>query len=126
MSRMRSFVMSALRGARWPLKYEALKKAYVEDGINPVTGKRCKLHKCPECQQLFPQKEMRVDHRDPVVPINHDWPERPHAWLGYDWNELLQRLYCELDGLLAICKGCHDIKSAEERQLRNQQPDLFE
>jgi hypothetical protein len=40
-ARMRSFVMSALRRAQWPVKFRAIKKAYVKDGINPATGRKC-------------------------------------------------------------------------------------
>ena len=64
-ARKRSFVMSALRGAKWPVKYEAIKNAYVKDGVNPATGRKCKLHKCAQCGNLFPQKDMAADHVNP-------------------------------------------------------------
>jgi len=115
-ARKRSFVMSALRGAKWPVKYQTIKDAYVKDGINPATGRKCKLHKCAQCGNLFPQKDMAADHINPVVPIEGFTEE---TYLGYNWNELIQRLYCEIDGFQALCKGCHKLKSADERALRD-------
>ena len=107
--------MSALRKARWPVKYQAIKDAYVEDGINPQTGRKCKLHRCNQCGNLFPQCEMAIDHLRPVVPVDGFTGEK---FVDYNWNELIQRLYCEADGLQALCKGCHKLKSADERALR--------
>ena len=115
-ARKRSFAMSALRGARWPVKYQTIKDAYVKDGVNPATGRKCKLHKCAQCGNLFPQKDMAADHIEPVVPIGGFTGE---TYLGYNWNELIERLYCESDGFQALCKECHKLKTADERALRN-------
>ena len=114
-SRTRSFVMSALRRARWPAKYKATAKAYVKSGVNPATGRMCKLHKCSQCSNLVPQNQTAVDHIDPVVPIK-GFKEK--GWLGYNWDELLRRLYCEIDGLQVLCKPCHKLKCADERAER--------
>ena len=115
-ARMRSFVMSALRKARWPVKYETIREAYVKNGINPATGRKCKLHKCESCGNLFPQKEMAADHISPCVPINGFGGEK---FLGYNWTELVQRLFCEIDGLQALCRECHKTKTKEERSERD-------
>jgi hypothetical protein len=114
-ARMRSFVMSALRRARWPVKYEAIRKAYVKDGINPATGRKCKLHKCESCGNLFPQSQMAADHKDPVVPLKGFTGE---AFLDYNWTELIQRLFCEADALQVLCHQCHREKTKEERAMR--------
>jgi 5-methylcytosine-specific restriction endonuclease McrA len=116
-ARMRSFAMSAIRRARWPQKYQSIAKAYVRDGINPMTGKPCKLHQCPVCKQLFPKGKIVADHIEPVIPTNHTWGEGEN-WLGYNWNQLLPRLWCEQSGYRAICKECHKKKSNEENQQR--------
>ena len=116
-ARMRSFIMSALRRAMWPVKYRAIRDSYVEDGVNPKTGRKCRLHRCSECGEVFPQNQMQADHIEPVVPLD-GFDNK--VWLEYDWNELLQRLYCEADGLQAVCKTCHKEKSLEERRVRNE------
>ena len=114
-ARMRSFVVSALRRARWPGKYSAIKAAYVKTGINPATGRMCKLHKCQQCGNLFPQSGVAVDHIEPVVPIC-GFDEK--GFLGYDWDELIRRLFCEVDGLQVLCTPCHKLKSSDERAER--------
>lgn len=113
-SRMRSFAMSALRRAQWPAKYASIAKAYLRDGINPKTGKPCKLHLCPICKGVYPKGQMHADHIEPVIPLKHNW----EGWLGYDWNQVLPRLWCEQEGYQAICKTCHKAKSKEENQQR--------
>ncbi len=107
-ARYNSFIKSALRGARWPAKYECIKRAFVENGINPETGKKCKLCRCEGCKKLFKQGDLRADHILPVVG-----PE------GFQtWDIFISRLYCEADGFQALCSTCHDAKTAEENGAR--------
>ena len=115
-ARMRSFVMSALRRAQWPVKYQVVKGAFVKAGINPATGRMCKLHVCEQCNNLFPQKDMAVDHIDPVVPL--EGFDKPDGFLGYDWDQVIRRLYCEAPKLQVLCKPCHKVKSQDERAER--------
>jgi hypothetical protein len=114
-ARFRSFVMSALRRAQWPVKYEAINRAYVKTGPNPATGRMCKLHRCEQCNNLFPQGQMAADHIEPVVPIEGF---KKKGFLGYDWDSLIQRLYCEIGGFQALCNPCHKLKSQDERAQR--------
>ena len=107
-SRYNSFVKAALRKARWPVKYKVLKSAYVRDGINPATGRKCKLHQCIECKQLFPQKDIQIDHIEPIVPTT-----------GFtNWDDVITRMFCEEDNLQPLCRECHKIKSGVEREER--------
>lgn len=107
-ARYTAFVKSALRGARWPAKYDCIKLAFVANGINPVTGKKCKLCRCSGCSNTFKQGDLRADHIVPVVG-----PE------GFtNWDDFIRRLYCEADGFQALCNACHDAKTAEERAAR--------
>lgn len=109
-ARYHSFVMSALRRAQWPPKYASIAKAYVKDGLNPKTGKPCKLHRCPQCHQLYPKGKMQADHISPVVPLS-----------GFDsWDGVIARLYCEADSFQPICKPCHKVKSKEENKQRKE------
>ena len=117
-AKMRSFAMSAIRRAQWPAKYASIAKAYVRDGINPKTGKPCKLHQCPVCKQLFPKGKIVADHINPVIPVKHDWNESPTSFLGYDWNEVMRRLWVEQEGFQPICKQCHKEKTRKENKNR--------
>lgn len=105
-ARYRSFVMSALRGARWPIKYAAISKQFVRDAV--VNGRRVKLHRCPICQQEVPRGHMQADHIKPVTPIS-----------GWDsWDGVISRMFCEADGFQALCKGCHLAKTLNENAER--------
>lgn len=107
-ARRRSFIMSALRRAAWPVKYECIRNAYECSQKNPKTGRMNKMYKCAECGELFPQKSMAADHINPVVPIT-----------GFDsWGAVIDRLYCEIDGLQALCKECHSVKTKQENKER--------
>ena len=107
-ARFTSFVKSALRGAKWPVKYLAIKNAFIENGINPKTGRKCKLHRCNECKELFPQNQIQADHINPIVSKE-----------GFsDWNLFINNLYCELEGFNAICRDCHKIKTKKENEER--------
>lgn len=109
-ARFVSFVKSALRGARWGPKYVCIKNAFVENGINPKTGRQCKLHKCPQCDQLLPQGEMVADHITAVIG-----PE------GFtNWDNYIQRLFCEAEGFQALCRACHNRITKHETQVRTQ------
>lgn len=109
-SRFQTFIVAAIRQAhsRWGPKFVCIKDAYIEDGINPATGKKCKLHRCPQCEELFPQGMMRADHNIPVVG--------PEGFV--DWNTLIDRMFKEKDGYNAICKECHEKFSKHENALR--------
>ena len=56
-ARMHGFIVSLLRqgSMRWGPKAECLKRAYVEDGVNPKTNRKCKLHRCTSCKGLYPK-----------------------------------------------------------------------
>lgn len=114
-ARFTSFVKSALRGARWPQKYAAIRAAYAKDGINPKTGRKCKLHLCAHCKELFPQHGVQADHKVPVVG-----PEGFTTWDAY-----IERLYCEADGFAVLCKECHrQVTNAENAERRANKLDL--
>lgn len=52
---------------------------------------------------------MRADHVDPVID-----PE-----VGFvSWDIFIDRMFQEEGGYQAICDGCHQIKTAEERGVR--------
>jgi len=104
------FIKSALRRAstRWGPKHEAIRKACVGEGVNPATGRKCKLHLCPQCGGSFPQGQMHADHVVPVVG-----PE------GFtNWDSYIARLFCEAEGFSVVCKPCHKIKTHRENQER--------
>lgn len=109
-ARYRSFIMSALRKAHWPVKYEALKLSRDGKMINPDTGKKCNAHTCPICKERNIESNMAIDHVQPIIPVT-----------GHDsYDSIIERLLCELDGFQVICKDCHQEKSNLENQARRE------
>lgn len=111
-SRFRSFVMSALRQAsvKWRPKQDALKKSFIEHGVNPQTGHKCKLHECARCRGLFKQGDLRADHIEPVID----------PYVGFEgWDKVIDRMFVEAHGFQALCEDCHTIKTKRENWVRN-------
>lgn len=111
-SRYQSFIKSALRSAsvRWPPRYETLNDAFVGVKINPKTGRKAKHYECVMCAGHFPQKDVQVNHKLPVVPTS-----------GFtSWDEVISRLFCEKEGLEVLCKPCHKKVTADENKERKE------
>lgn len=113
-SKYNSFIKSAVRSmsSRWPCKYDALKAAQVGIQLNAKTGRQAMHYKCIECGNLFPAKEVQVDHIEPIVPLT--------MVQEYDWNVIIANALCEKDGLQVMCKICHKKKSLEENAERRE------
>lgn len=107
--RFNSFIKSGLRSlsCKWPPRYEALDEAFVGKRVNPKTGRLGKHYRCKHCGEVFPAKEVQVDHIDPVVPLT-----------GFtDWDDIISRMFCEKEGLQVLCNTCHDTKTRQEKQM---------
>ena len=102
--RFNSFVTSILRSGsrRWPPKYLVLNEAKTEKKVNAKTGRIAQRYLCNLCQQDFPQKEVQVDHANPIGT-------------GKTWDEFIDGLFCEADNLQVLCKTCHSTKTSSER-----------
>ena len=107
-ARKNSFIKSALRNARWPVKYVALVNARVGKRTNPETGRQAMFHKCADCGGEFVAKEVVADHIVPVVLTT-----------GFDsWDGVIDRLFCEVEGFQCLCKECHGVKTKAENAER--------
>lgn len=111
-ARMRSFIISALRGAsqRWGPKHAALKAARVSRGnyrcasCGTVGGKSLP----PEAGKKRRRNNAVADHIDPVVPVT-----------GFTtWDSFIERLFCEEDGYQVLCWACNKQKTGEENEER--------
>lgn len=84
---------------RYPARYTTLINARVSRG----------KYKCALCEQIYPKKEVQMDHVEPVI----------HAERGFvDWNEYIDRMFPDMDGWQVLCKGCHKDKSNKENETR--------
>ncbi len=108
-ARYTAFVKAALRGALWPPKFVCIKEAFIRNGVNPKTGKKCKLCRCAGCGAIVKQGDLKADHIIPVVG-----PE------GFTtWDNFISRLFVEKEGFQALCGACHEAKTASEREARS-------
>lgn len=104
-ARFWTFVRSALRAAwnRYPVKFEVLKEAYVCTKENIKTGKQAKHYRCNECKELFPAKEVIVDHIEEVGTLK----------CYEDLPDFVRKLFCGKDGLRVMDKECHRLRHSK-------------
>ena len=111
-ARRHSFIVSVLRSGtrRWPPKYQCLNEAKTEKKLNKKTKRIAQHFLCAKCKKDFPQKEVSVDHINPVIPKE-----------GFtSWDSFIENLFCEADNLQVLCDSCHTKKTKKERGERNQ------
>ena len=104
----KTWVTSSLRrmSYRYPPRNEALKNGRVDRG----------LYKCAMCEGIFHQKEVKIDHVEPVVPFT-GFPMHPLTQ-GPDWTIFMDRLFCDVEGFQLLCDPCHDQKTIIEDTMR--------
>lgn len=98
---LKNYLVSVLRRAsyRYPARSEAMRTARVERG----------LYKCAMCNNLFNNKDIKLDHIDPVVsPVD-----------GFiDWNTFISRLFVQPNQYQVLCTTCHQGKTNAEKAIR--------
>ena len=107
-SQFNSFIKSMLRrgSTRWGPKYACKKNARHPEKLPNDKGRLVFHSLCAGCGEIYPETQCSVDHIDPVVD--------PHK--GFiNWDNVIERLFCEEDGLQVLCKKCHDEKTKKEK-----------
>ena len=100
----------ALRNAsqKWPPRYSVLSKACLGQRINPKSGRMAKFYKCNKCLKAFVGKDVQVNHIQPVIPVS-----------GFDsWDGVVERMFCEEQGLEVLCIPCHKQVTKQENDER--------
>ena len=72
----------------------ALKKAKVERG----------KYVCACCGNVFRRKDIEVDHKTAVGKF-------------VDFDQYIERLFCDVGGLQVLCKLCHRLKTKKDIKL---------
>lgn len=107
--RLNGFIVGVLRAGhnRWPFKYEVKNEAKTEKRVNPESGRVAQFYTCAGCGQEFTNKDVEVDHIEPVVDPS----------VGFvDWNTFIARLFSPKENYQVLCKTCHKKKSKKEKQ----------
>lgn len=100
-TKLKNFVITILRRAsyKWKPRNNTLKAAKVSYG----------KYTCNVCKGIYARKDVVLDHKIPVVdPI--------HGFQGFD--EYIERMFVDESGFQVLCSPCHDIKTANERIIR--------
>ena len=79
-----------------------------EDKTRPRVKTWCK---CPSCLEFVPKSYLQVDHIEPIIRLNESLDD-------LDWNTIIDRVWCEENNLVAICKPCHETKTKAEAKER--------
>lgn len=105
--KQKAFCIAALRRAsyRWPGRYTAMKAAHIDRNA----------YKCAKCENIFPKKEIRLDHIEPVVPV-----EGFKNGSDFDLHEFAERLLVEENQFQVLCNNCHHEKSQGENSKRRE------
>jgi 5-methylcytosine-specific restriction endonuclease McrA len=97
----KSWLLGALRrlSSRYPPKYLTKVEARVERG----------KYKCSKCQKICRAKDVETDHIIPVID-----PERGFT----NWDDYINRLFCDKEGFQILCSECHLEKTLAENKNR--------
>ncbi len=108
--RFNSFIKSGLRrlSMKWKPKNVAKLSVRLPEKYKNERGRWVYHGTCEVCHKVFPETMMEVDHIDPVVPL-----------IGWDsWDGVIERMFCERDGLQVVCKPCHTSITNNEKEQR--------
>lgn len=95
------FAIAALRRSsyRWIPRESARRLAKVDRN----------QYKCKTCGGIFKRKDTKIDHINPVVPVET-------GWAGFD--SFIERLFCQIEGFQILCCVCHKEKTKIEGDQR--------
>ena len=90
-----NYVKAALRRTwgRSKQRQAALKTAKVAYG----------QYKCANCSGIFRRKNIQVDH---IIAVGK----------FIDFNQYIERLFCDAKGLRVLCRECHKEKTKQDRK----------
>ena len=111
-ARFNSFIKSMLRGGsrKWQPISDCLKAARTRRGF----------YECADCREEVTAskkvdgkrvKNVHVDHIDPVVDPNTGF---------ISWDNTIERMFCEPEGLQLLCDDCHKVKTDIEKAIAKQ------
>ena len=106
----RSFIKSGLRrmSTRWKPKYDVKKEARHSVKIPNEKGRLVFHSLCNGCGEIVPETTATVDHINPII----------NPYIGFtNWDDVIQALFCEEEGLQVLCRPCHDAKTREEKSI---------
>ena len=108
------------------LRNEVLKRdGFYCEGYDARGARRKNIRRfrCSDCGKTFAREEVEVDHIEEVGEFKIEGPVRNTKYGDCrvtNWQEWMDRLFCNLDNFQILCTSCHDAKTLDFNQgLRN-------
>jgi len=113
-SKLKAFCINLLRKGtfKWKPRNEA-KKRYRRPWGKFKNGNTKYGYECAICGEIGPSKDIKMDHIDPVSPL-----EGFKLRGDFDLHEYAERMFCGPENFQATCSVCHDKKTKEENKIR--------
>lgn len=92
----------------------ALRALWLRSPMRNECAKRARIHgtgysRCESCADHVRGSEIEIDH---VVPVG----ETPGMGLSdTTWDGFIARLFCDAEGLRALCSPCHKARTKAQR-----------
>lgn len=113
-ARFLGYIKSGLRSLsqKWPPKHEVKKAARVERGRYKCAGYRKRWHIVPASTKINGKRvnNVHVDHINPVIDPKEGF---------VSWDKVIERMFCEAEGLQVLCYDCHKRKTHDERKSKS-------
>lgn len=115
-ARFRAFIRGGLRSIsmRWPPKNEVKKTARISRGVYRCAGYERSGHNVVVSLPPKPGNKRRINN----AVVDHISPVVDPAVGFVSWDELINNLFCEAEGLQVLCHSCHSEKTKDERKRR--------
>jgi len=103
-----NLIKQALRAAtlKWHIRNETKQGArvYIKEGeFKNGKPKKRVYYKCKICRGNFKTGDVQVDHIDEIGKFTGDW------------NDYIERMFCDISNLQVLCKDCHKKKTKKAR-----------
>jgi hypothetical protein len=101
LTKLKAFLVPKLRSAsyKWVERGIAIKASRVDRG----------KYKCACCGEIVGPKDFVVDHIQPVIPIETGFT---------NWDDYINRMFCDASNFQIICRQCDSSKTLIEREMR--------
>ena len=87
-------------------------QVWVYEGTRDI-AKQLEILDCEPPNGLIKGK-VCLDHKSSVIPLEG------FTRGSWDWDEFINRLFCEQEGFQTLCSSCHDIKTSLEDEMRKE------
>lgn len=110
----RNLIKGSLRRvfSRSELRKEALLKSVI-DYTDLSRPRVKKWSRCSLCLRPTPTYLIEIDHEVPIIPVELSLEQM-------SWDDVVDRIWCDIFNLVPLCKECHRNKTALENKLRRE------